>query len=156
MGIFLAFHFFKGFVRSWNEQYLQTFKISQLIETARIWVPPISSHFIPRVHFFWQISTRAALVFLSLILPPARPAANTLYHILTLSSSSARNAIKGRAALFAAVLAKTHGGCLKGLINDAHFIISSHDEFSKPPGSCNVTTLSNVNKVGVWSNPEGL
>lgn len=44
----------------------------------------------------------------------------------------------------------------QGSYEDAHLIVSCHDEFSKFLGSCNVTAFSNVNEVGIWSNPEGL
>lgn len=38
---------------------------------------------------------------------------------------------------------------------NAYFIIAGHDEFGKPPWSCNIAAFTNVHKVGVLPNPEG-
>lgn len=121
---------------------------------TRSWIP--SSHLTPcpKRNAFWLVTT-AASNLQSVLAPAAPPTASCHQHPHIHPSSSITAPDRTNTLCWHAVYSEA-GQCPGGPREDAHVIVSCHDEFSKLPGSCHVTALSNVNKVGIWSNPEGL
>lgn len=115
---------------------------------TRSWIPPSHLTPCPKCNAFWLVTT-AASDLQSVLAPAAPPTASCHQHPHQHSTRQNKHTLLTRSLL--------RGSAMPwGPHEDAHIIVSCHDEFSKLLGSCHITALSNVNKVGVWSNPEGL